>query len=134
MGELGNIFEESDDPSSPRGPDVRVAVQVPRRALGDPDGFWAPVPAVVEQEGRAVVRAAAPGEQERGVQLFLPPALQPGSVLRLRRQGGVSPEADGAPGDLYVQIELVESAGEFRWLVVGIAVVLAAAAIALLAT
>lgn len=107
MGELGSIFADEPTNEAARGPDLRVRVQVPRDALGNPDGWWAPVPETLDRgDGTMVQRAVAPGEEGRGVPLHLPGDFRSGAVLRLRRQGGR--EADELPGDLYVTVEVVE--------------------------
>jgi hypothetical protein len=102
MVQLGNVFEALDE-GTPRGPDLRVSVEVPRAALGG--SLHARVPPRLAHEGTLVERAGA--EQDHVV-LHLPASLPPGAVLRLRGQGGV--REDGQPGDLYVVIELVERA------------------------
>ena len=101
MSQLGSIFEE-EDREKPRGPDLRTAVTVPRRALGHTAGFDAPVPDAIDD----VPRTKKPGDPAGAVRLHLPETLKSGSVLRLRGQGGAV--EGGVPGDLYLQIEVVE--------------------------
>ena len=57
MTRLGNVFEslESD---RPRGPDLRVTVEVPREALGG--SLRARVPLRLAAEGDLIERAAGP--------------------------------------------------------------------------
>jgi hypothetical protein len=102
---LGNVFEgfESDQP---RGPDLRVSVEVPREALGG--SLRARVPMRLAADGELVDRAGTPEDPEH-VLLHLPPSLPAGAVLRLRGQGGVLAQGQ-QPGDLFVAIELVERA------------------------
>lgn len=102
MTQLGSVFEgfESDQP---RGPDLRVSVEVPREALGGP--LRAPVPVRLAAGGELVERANTPSDPEHVI-LHLPTSLPAGAVLRLRGQGGVVPGQQ--PGDLFVAIELVE--------------------------
>ncbi len=102
MTRLGNVFEslESD---RPRGPDLRVTVEVPREALGG--SLRARVPLRLAAEGDLIERAAEPGDPEH-LMLHLPATLPTGALLRLRGQGGV--REGEQPGDLFVAIELVE--------------------------
>jgi hypothetical protein len=100
--QLGSVFEgfESDQP---RGPDLRVSIEVPRAALGGP--LRARVPLRMAADGDLVERASTAGDPEHVV-LHLPTSLPAGAVLRLRGQGGVI--TGRQPGDLFVAIELVE--------------------------
>jgi hypothetical protein len=104
VAQLGNVFE--DDNAGPRGPDLRVSVEVPRAALGAT--LHAPVPARIAVDGELVERAVQEGEQPGQITLHLPEQLPPRAVLRLRGQGGLG--ADAAPGDLFVIVELVDRA------------------------
>lgn len=103
MAELGSVFEADD--GRPRGPDLRVSVEVPRAALGA--SFVAPVPLRLAADGELVERVVLDGEQPGTVTLHLPEALPRGAVLRLRGQGGRR-SADQQPGDLFVVVELVD--------------------------
>jgi hypothetical protein len=105
MTQLGSVFEDVDD-SRPRGPDLRVSVEVPRAALGAT--LYAPVPARIAVEGELVERAVLEGEEPGRVVLHLPEQLPARALLRLRGQGGLAP--DGQPGDLLVLVELVDRA------------------------
>jgi hypothetical protein len=102
--QLGSVFEgfESDQP---RGPDLRVSIEVPREALGGP--LRVRVPMRLAFGGDLVERTSTPDDPEHVI-LHLPSSLPVGAVLRLRGQGGVF--ADGQAGDLFVAIELVERA------------------------
>ncbi|MFV8752499.1 hypothetical protein ACNOYE_18285 [Nannocystaceae bacterium ST9] len=104
MARLGNVFEslESD---LPRGPDLRISVEVPRVALGG--SLRTRVPRRLAAAGELVERASDAGDPEH-LTLHLPSSLPAGAVLRLRGQGGVL--ANGQPGDLFVAIELVDRA------------------------
>ncbi len=105
MTGLGNVFDSFEgEQDSPRGPDLRVSVEVPRAALGG--SIRVQVPARLAADGDLVERIQAPGEDPDRVLLHLPGSLPAGAVLRLRGQGGGHP--DGRPGDLYVVIELVD--------------------------
>lgn len=106
---LGNIFdavEDGDAPKAARGPDLRLEVEYPRYALGSDEGFLAPVPRVVEQDGEEIERKIGPADDARGVRLHLPEAFQDGATLRLRGQGGVG--EGGRAGDLYLTVRLVD--------------------------
>jgi hypothetical protein len=105
MGELGSIFED-DSADAPRGPDLRVNVDVPRSALGREGAYAAMVPDEIEHDGRLVARVQGPGDPPGRISLHLPETFASGSVLRLRRQGGRA--EGGVPGDLYLQITVVE--------------------------
>jgi hypothetical protein len=98
------VFEgfESDQP---RGPDLRVSIEVPREALGRP--LRVRVPMRLAFDGELVERASTPDDPQHVI-LHLPTSLPAGAVLRLRGQGGVF--EGGRPGDLFVAIELVERA------------------------
>lgn len=100
---LGSVFADDGD-ERPRGPDLRVSVEVPRAALGAE--LHAPVPSRLAVDGELVERAVIDGDDPARVVLHLPEHLPEGAVLRLRGQGGVAP--DGRPGDLYVKLELVD--------------------------
>lgn len=105
VAELGSVFEDEEE-DSPRGPDLRVSVEVPRVALGA--SLRAPVPPRIAAEGDLVERAVTDGADPNSVELHLPEELAPRTMLRLRGQGGVHPE--GRPGDLLVLVELVDRA------------------------
>lgn len=106
MAELGSVFEDEGDDDRPRGPDLRVSVEVPRAALGAT--LRAPVPARIAAEGELIERAVLDGDEPGRVVLHLAEELPERTVLRLRGQGGVHPE--GRPGDLLVVVELVDRA------------------------
>jgi hypothetical protein len=101
--ELGSVFENAGDPR-PRGLDLRVSVEVPRAALGAT--LHAPVPERIAVDGELVERAVLEGDEPGRIILHLPEQLLPRTVLRLRGQGGVAPDAQ--PGDLLVLVELVD--------------------------
>jgi hypothetical protein len=103
--QLGSVFEQVDD-SRPRGPDLRVSIEVPRAALGAT--LYAPVPARIAVDGELVERAVLEGEEPGRVVLHLPEQLPARALLRLRGQGGLAPDAQ--PGDLLVLVELVDRA------------------------
>jgi hypothetical protein len=100
--ELGSVFEQVDPRR--RGPDLRVSVEVPRAALGAT--LYAPVPERIAVDGELVERAVLEGEEPGRIVLHLPEQLAPRTLLRLRGQGGIAPEAQ--PGDLLVLVELVD--------------------------
>jgi hypothetical protein len=127
MGELGSIFEEVErGGDGPRGPDLRAKVDVPRSALGREGGYAALVPDEIEHDGSLVARVQGPGDAPGCVVLHLPVTFASGSVLRLRRQGGRS--EGGVPGDLYLQVTVVDPVDDgIRGLVVVFVLALAAA-------
>jgi hypothetical protein len=105
VAELGSVFED-DDVAGPRGPDLRVSVEVPRAALGAT--LHAPVPARIAVDGELVERVVLEGEEAGQIVLHLPEQLPPRALLRLRGQGGAAPDAK--PGDLLVLVEIVDRA------------------------
>jgi hypothetical protein len=105
VAELGSVFED-DDEAGPRGPDLRVSVEVPRAALGGT--LHAPVPARIAVDGELVERVVLEGEEAGQIVLHLPEQLPARAVLRLRGQGGAAPDAK--PGDLLVLVEIVDRA------------------------
>jgi hypothetical protein len=104
VAELGSVFEAED--GSPRGPDLRVTVEVPRAALGAT--LRAPVPQRIAADGDLVERAVVGDDDPETIELHLPDSLPEGAVLRLRGQGGVGPREGGRAGDLMVVVELVD--------------------------
>jgi hypothetical protein len=100
---LGSVFADDGD-ERPRGPDLRVSVEVPRAALGA--SLHAPVPPRIAADGELVERAVLEGDDPACVVLHLPEHLPERAVLRLRGQGGVL--QGGQPGDLFVKVELVD--------------------------
>lgn len=111
MAELGSVFEDPGE--GPRGPDLRVSVEVPRAALGA--SLRAPVPRRIAAEGELVERVTVPGQDPDSVELHLPEELPARTMLRLRGQGGRPPEpkegedeGEGQAGDLMVVVELVD--------------------------
>ena len=111
MAELSNIFEEVD---GPKGPDLDVTVEVPRRALGADDGVVVPVPAQLTKDGHRIHRAVSPHEPKQAVRLRLPSDFPNGGTVRLRGQGGLPPN-EGNAGDLYVKVRLVDGEPEPHW-------------------
>jgi hypothetical protein len=126
MSEIGNIFEDVTGGEGPRGPDLRVNVDVPRSALGREGGYAASVPDAIEHEGQLVERTRGPGDPPGSITLHLPETFASGAVLRLRRQGG---RVDGGvPGDLHLRITIVEPVDDgVRGLVVVFVLALATA-------
>jgi hypothetical protein len=103
-GALGNVFDavESTGAEGTRGEDLRTRVRVPRWTLGHPDGANPELGRWVDGAERLVQ-----SDDDSRVPLHLPADFPDGGTLRLRGQGGVSP--DGGPaGDLYLQIKLVD--------------------------
>lgn len=117
---MGSIFGQ-EGAEGPRGPDLRVDVEVPRSALGAPGGYKAHVPVTIEHEetGSTVQRTVLDGDAEH-LPLHLPRNFSSGAMLRLRGQGGVCPE--GRPGDLYVKVHVVEDPSPplARWIAVAV--------------
>lgn len=104
---LGNIL--APEATGPRGPDLRLRVKVPSKDLGREGGVLVKVPASIEHEGRAVPRAASPHDPKGRLRLHLPAQVPEGAVLRLRGQGGLQEGA--SPGDLYIEVEVVQGRG-----------------------
>lgn len=102
MTELGSVFEADDEP---RGPDLRVTVEVPRAALGATVRL--PVPERLAAAGDLVERVVIGDDDPGLITLHLPDTLPNGAVLRLRGQGGHGAEGERA-GDLWVVVELVD--------------------------
>lgn len=130
-GGLGNIFDAAgkgeQDRHTPRGPDFRVEVQIPRSALGGEAGVDAPVPEQRTIDGKIVRRNTTPGDPPGMVRLHLPADFKDGAALRLRGQGGRS--EGGRAGDLLLTVRLVdEPSSSLLWWVVLLAVVLAGGA------
>lgn len=110
---LANVFDAVRS-EGPRGEDLRTRVQVPRRALGLAAGVRVHVPVRLQKDGRAIDRHVADGDGEE-ISLHLPHEFPSGGVLRLRGQGGR--RDDGVPGDLLLEVELVETPRmDRRWL------------------
>jgi hypothetical protein len=103
VAELGSVFLADD--GGPRGPDLRVTVEVPREALGA--SFVAPVPERIASAGELIERVRLDGDEPGFVTVTLPETLPEGAVLRLRGQGGRD-AAGERPGDLWLVIELVD--------------------------
>ena len=108
MGQLGSIFDDVPATSAAdKGPDVRVRAEVHRSQLAAGEAVLVPVPDRVAYEGGPVPRRREAGDPPGAVRLHLSPRLREGSTLRLRRQGGEHPQS-GVPGDLLVEIAVVE--------------------------
>ena len=103
VAELASVFDDDDD-GQPRGPDLRVSVEVPRAALGAT--LRAPVPARIAADGDLVERVVLDGEDLDTIELHLPEQLPARAMLRLRGQGGAL--EGGRAGDLLVLVELVD--------------------------
>lgn len=127
MGELGNIFEGTEARGGTKGPDVRVKADVPRAWLDRPDGVLIDVPDRVPFEGDTVPRRRGHDDPPGAVRMHLSAQLGERAMLRLRGQGGEHPES-GIPGDLLVEITVVEGGDERRWWLVVVVVAAVAAA------
>lgn len=103
MAELGSVFEADE---GPRGPDLRVSVEVPRAALGA--SFHAPVPERLAADGELIERVQHGRDEPGFVELHLPESLPDRAILRLRGQGGASANEGESAGDLLVVVELVD--------------------------
>lgn len=130
QGGLGNIFDAANEDAAaktgPPGPDFRVAVEIPRSALGAT--VRVPTPARMEIDGRTVARALGPGDESDAVQIHISEGFADGATLRLRGQGGVSSDK-GRAGDLYLTVRFVDtSTGARVWLWAVAAVVAGASA------
>lgn len=118
MSELGNIFEgldeaEASNASKTRGPDLVTEVVVQRKDLGAPEGQRVDVPRTLPGPEGPVARAESPHDEGDLIVLHLPDDFPEGGALKLRRQGGVSPDG-GPPGDLIVRVSLRGPAGPRR--------------------
>ena len=105
MSDLGSIYPERGE--EPPGPDLHAAVQLPRGQLGQPVKVSVPLELPTEA-GDVMERALDPAGEGDQITLNLPKDLPDGATLRLRGQGGVVD--GGPPGDLYLDIELVDAA------------------------
>lgn len=105
MAQLGSIFPEAT-PETSRGADLRCTVKVPRYALGAPGGVQVEIPRRLEHDGLLIGRVQSPHEAGDHVTLNLPEQVPDGATLRLRGQGGAC--EGGQPGDLYLEIVLVD--------------------------
>ena len=104
MAQLGSVL--APDAGGPRGPDLTVRVDVPRAALGDPDGVWVKIPLELDLAGELVPRAVSGHDDGDEIQLHLPHGFPQGGALRLRGQGGQ--QAGASDGDLLVQVQLTD--------------------------
>lgn len=102
MAELGSVFAGDDQP---RGPDLKVTVEVPRAALGA--SLRAPVPERLAVAGELIERVVVGHDEPGYVELHLPEQLPDRAMLRLRGHGGAGAEGQRA-GDLLVVVELVD--------------------------
>ena len=103
--QLGSVL--APDEKGPKGPDLVVKVEVPRGAVGLPDGYLADVPEYVPLAGERVQRQLSPLEEGTKVRLQIPAGFPENGALKLRGQGGVEPGR--APGDLIVKIALTDA-------------------------
>ncbi len=112
MAQLGNVLQGGDG-EGPRGPDLRVKVQVPPGALGHVDGVYVRIPLELPAGGRRWRRAPSPFDQQDRVLLRLPPSLPSGAAIALRGQGA---QQEGCqPGDLLVQVQVVQGQPDQTW-------------------
>ncbi len=121
MEQLGSVFEQMAP--GPRGEDLRTSVEVSRRALGAHGGVFVALPSELQAaEGRARWTPRE-GDPPGGVRLQLSPSFPAGGVIRLRGQGAAAAQ-EGSPGDLYVEVRVVEQPGAVSpgWLWAGLAV------------
>jgi DnaJ-class molecular chaperone len=128
MSQLGSIFDDVPaTTAADKGPDVRVRAEVRRAQLAAGEAVLVPVPDRVAHEGGSVPRRREAGDPPGAVRLHLSPRLAHGATLRLRRQGGEHP-ASGVPGDLLVEIAVIEPSKRPLVIAVVVAVVAAAGA------
>jgi hypothetical protein len=132
MSELGSVFEGTETSDDvPRGPDLTIGVEVPRSALGRGGGYVAEVPASLVHASERVRRFVDDEDPPGGVRLHLSPTMPDRARLRLRGRGGVHPE--GAPGDLFVDVTVVDDASASTRLRVWVALAVLVAVAAILA-
>ena len=104
---LGSVFEGLEVDGE-RGPDLTHAVEFPRWALGG-EPVPVPIPDRLETElGQVLPRAVSPHDEPGTVSLSLPDGAPPRTRLRLRGMGGI--REGRAPGDLYLDVTLVDAA------------------------
>ena len=112
MAQLGNVLQGGDG-AGPRGPDLRVQVQVPPGALGHDGGVYVRIPLELPAGGRRGRRAPSPFDQRDRVLLRLPASLPNGAAIALRGQGA---QQEGCqPGDLHVQVQVVQGQPDQTW-------------------
>jgi hypothetical protein len=109
VAELGNVLEP--EVQGPHGEDLTTTVDVPRGALGDPDGLWVDVPRKLAHAGELVERVVDEAEGER-VLLRLPEAFPENGAIKFRGQGGA--HDTGPPGDLILRVHLTDELFEGR--------------------
>jgi hypothetical protein len=100
---LGSIYEQDD--GGPRGRDLTAQVDVPQWALGAPHAVQ--VPLDLPTASALVRRTIGPGDQGTTITLNLPEGVPDGVTLRLRGLGEA--HAGGRSGDLYLQVQLVDT-------------------------
>lgn len=103
MAELGSVLAPEED--GPRGEDLVYTVEVPKGALGHPEGVWVDVPEKVEHAGERVRRVVSDEDGER-VHLLLPESFPENGAVKLRGQG--APHASGSAGDLILRVRLTD--------------------------
>lgn len=103
MSNLGSIYD-NDDPAGPRGRDLSASVEVPRSRLG---ARWVVQVALeLPHDGVLVPRAIGPGEKGSNITLNLP--LDVPNTLRLRLRGQGEALTGGRPGDLHLEVNIVD--------------------------
>jgi hypothetical protein len=118
--QLGSVFEQATP--GPRGEDLRISVNVSRRALGAHEGVFVALPSELQAAEGMARWTPREGDPAGGVRLQLSPSFPLGGVIRLRGQGAAAAR-EGSPGDLYVEVRVVEEPGSLSpgWLWAGLA-------------
>jgi hypothetical protein len=118
--QIGSVFEQVAP--GPRGQDLRTSVEVSRRALGAKDGVFVALPRELQAAEGMARWTPREGDPPGGVRLQLSPSFPAGGVIRLRGQGAAATR-EGSPGDLYVEVHVVEQPGGVSpgWLWAGLA-------------
>lgn len=123
MSALGNVFDAVEQ-GGHTGRDLRYTVPVNRALLGAP--LTVQVPLELTLDGRLVPRAIGPGESGSSVSLNVPVDVPDGATLKLRGQG--EDIDDGAPGDLYLTLAIIDPPGPQApyggWLMAGSVLIL----------
>jgi hypothetical protein len=105
MSELGSVFE--DEPAGPRGKDLHHPVEATRGDAASAVGAVVRVPLKLsDEDGYVIPRRVNPDDDADTIRIRLPIDSPTPVMVRLRGMGGVLD--GGNPGDLYLQVTLLE--------------------------